>query len=239
MAEVNGAGPEQSMADTQPFKSQNESSTQPGADPTNHNFPPPQADSSFTKRPRDARLLHMVLANYGVSAYQERVPLQLMDFAYRYTSSTLQDALHFMAESYGSTGPSTGSGKDKANSDPSGVTLSSLRLSIASRTHYQYNPTLPKEFYAEIAQERNRMALPPVSREFGMRLPPDQYCLTGTGWDLKEEFDEEMEDTDQVQEGETAVREEDMEDDGADEGDDECGRMEDLFGADNEGEMEE
>ena len=238
MTEVNSAGPEHNTTDTQPSSNQNELSTQFAADSVNHNVPS-QTDSGLSKRPRDARLLHMVLANYGVSAYQERVPLQLMDFAYRYTSSTLQDALHFMSEGYGTTGPGPGPGKAAAHNDLSTVTLSSLRLSIASRTHYQFNPTLPKEFYTEIAQERNRVALPPVSRDWGMRLPPEQYCLTGVGWDLKEEFDEEMVETDETMEGDPEVKEEVMEEDEGDDEDEGAGRMEDLFGNDNDGEMEE
>ena len=238
MAEVNGGGTEDNTADTQNSSNQVEPSTQP-ADPNTHNFSPSQTDSGLAKRPRDARLLHMVLANYGVSAYQERVPLQLMDFAYRYTSSTLQDALHFTSEGYGTAGPGSGSGKAAAHNDLSGITISSLRLSIASRTHYQFNPTLPKEFYGEIAQERNRVALPPVSREWGMRLPPEQFCLTGVGWDLKEEFDEEMEDGGETREGDMALKEEDMEEGAADDGNEEVGRIEDLFGSNDDGEMEE
>ena len=235
MVEPNGTGPENDIADSQ---LSNQNIQPPAQDPVSRSFSPSQLDGGLSKRPRDARLLHMVLANYGVTGYQERVPLQLMDFAYRYTSSTLQDALHFTAEGYGTTGSGTGSGKAAPHNDLSGITLSSLRLSIASRTHYQFNPTLPKEFYSEIAQERNRVALPPVSREWGMRLPPEQFCLTGVGWDLKEEFDEEMEDVDDGKEGEMALREEDGEDEGGNE-DEEPGRLEDLFGNDNDEEMEE
>ena len=238
MAEVNGGGPDQDTVGSQASKNQTEPSTQPVADTTNHSFPP-QSDSGSAKRPRDARVLHMILASYGVNAYQERVPLQLMDFAYRYTSSILQDSLHLMAESYGTTGSSAGSNKDKSSGDSSGVTLSAIRLSTASRTHYQFNPSLPKEFYIETAQERNRIALPPVSREWGARLPPEQYCLTGTGWDLKEEYDEDMEDTNEGRDAEITSKEDGIEVEDADEGDDEGGRMEDLFGADNDGDMEE
>lgn len=39
--------------------------------------------SAGTRKPRDARIIHLILASMGVSAYQERVPLMLMDFAYR------------------------------------------------------------------------------------------------------------------------------------------------------------
>jgi len=240
MVEVNGAISEGNAADPQPAIDQNEPSSQPPADPIDSNLPLiSQMDNGLSKRPRDARLLHMVLANYGVTAYQDRVPLQLMDFAYRYTSSTLQDALHFTSEGYGTAAPGATSGKAAAQNDLSGITLSSLRLSIASRTHYQFNPTLPKEFYSEFAQDRNRIALPPVSREWGMRLPPEQYCLTGTAWDLKEEFDEEMEDANDASEGDASMREEGVEDDGEGNEEEDVGRMEDLFGNVNDGEMEE
>lgn len=151
-------------------------------------------DNGLSRRPRDSRLLHMILANLGVTAYQERVPLQLMDFAYRFTSTTLQDALHLMSESQGSGGYPPGAGRgagSAANNDLSSVTLASLKLSIESRTHYQFSPTLPKELYQELSQERNRVALPAAGRDWGLRLPPEQFCLTGVGWALKDEWDSE------------------------------------------------
>lgn len=153
---------------------------------------------------------------------------------YSILTVNLRDALHFVSEGYGTSDRGTGSGKAAAQNDLSSITLSALRLSIASRTHYQFNPTLPKEFYNDIAQEKNRVGLPPVSKDWGMRLPPEQYCLTGTGWNLREEWDEEAEEI------EDAVKEERMEDvdgeggegeDGVDE--EGGGRMEDIFGEGN------
>ena len=242
MAETNGAGSGiNAAADSQSVMDQNEPSSQPAAEANNAPLPHSSyTDDGLSKRPRDARLLHMVLANYGVSAYQERVPLQLMDFAYRYTASTLQDALNFTSEGYGSTGPGTGSGKAAAHNDLSGITLAALRLSIASRTHYQFNPTLPKEFYNEIAQDRNRIALPPVAKDYGLRLPPEQYCLTGVGWDLKEEFDAEDEEMEETMEGDILVKADGVDEDDEGEGaDEDGGRMEDVFGTDNnDAEME-
>ena len=186
-------------------------------------------DSGLSKRPRDARLIHMILANLGVTAYQERVPLQLMDFAYRYTSSILQDALHLTSESYGTAGLGGGKSTSNAASEMNSITLSSLRLSIASRTHYQFNPILPKEFYHELATERNRVALPPVGKDWGIRLPPEKYCLTGVGWGLKEEWDSDEEaEVEHKDDGEEMMLGEndgiDIEEEAADE------RMEDFFG---------
>ncbi|KAF7117072.1 hypothetical protein CNMCM5793_005756 [Aspergillus hiratsukae] len=223
-------------------------------------------DSGKSRRPRDVRLIHMLLASLGVTAYQERVPLQLLDFAYRYTSGVLQDAVHLATEGYaGATdaGPSS-RGPVEVNS----VTLPALRLSIASRLHYQFQTGLPKEFLMDVAAERNRVALPGASRGFdagqaksvsaanqsvimaGMRLPPERFCLTGTGWNMKDEWDsegeEEVEDAAQTglgQEERTVgggVKDEGDEDMG--EGDDEDGKMEDIFGEDTamgEGEGDE
>lgn len=216
-------------------------------------------DTGKSRRPRDARLIHMLLASLGVTAYQERVPLQLMDFAYRYTSSVLQDAVHLATEGYaGATGnpgePGATTSGPRGPLEVNTVTLPALRLSIASRLHYQFQPGLPKEFLMDIAAERNRIALPGSSRALdagggkgayspvimgGMRLPPERFCLTGVGWNLKEgwesEGEEDMEDAEQTQEGAAGrgaaaaeAKEEDVE--GAE--DEEDGKMEDIFGDD-------
>jgi transcription initiation factor TFIID subunit 9B len=178
-------------------------------------------DDGLARRPRDARLIHMLLANAGISSYQERVPLQLMDFAYRYTTSTLQDALHLSTEAYNP--PTT---KASSAADLSGITLPGLRLSIASRTHYQYAPVLPKEFYLETASEKNKVGLPAVGKDSGGRLPPEKYCLTGVNWALRAEWDSDGSEHD-GEEGEIrGGREVEMEE--ADGEEDE--KMEDFFG---------
>ncbi len=228
MAEVDGA--------TDGARSRQDASATQNPNPTNNaalSQIQSAADSGLRKRPRDTRLIHIFLANLGVTAYQERVPLQLMDFAYRYTSSTLQDALHLTSEGYGSSshGQTTGRGTAAANhNDMSSVSLSSLRLSIASRTHYQFNPNLPKEFYQDIAQERNRVALPAVDRDWGLRLPPEQYCLTGEGWNLKDEWDAEFDEKNDPVSADQTIVDDAMEHEENSEGEDENGRMEDIFG---------
>lgn len=232
MAETNGAGAATDLNTSAPTQasSQNESQNQANLSKTNASV---STDDGLGRRPRDSRLLHTVLANLGVTSYQERVPLQLLDFAYRFTSSTLQDALHLTSEGYGAQPSGTGKG---TNNDMSAVSLSSLRLSIESRTHYQFSPTLSKEFYHEIAQERNQVQLPPVGKDLGLRLPPEQYCLTGVGWKLKDEWNVE----DQQEEGvggddlDQAMMDpgDNQDEDEAEDGNE---RMEDIFGEDVNG----
>jgi len=165
---------------------------QPNTQLSNGTFPPTSLqDAGTSKRPRDARLIHMILANMGVHVYTERVPLQLLDFAYRYTSSILSDA-----QSYEPPLPTQAAGSKKrtANADDeSGVSLNALRTAVAARAAGQFNNSLPKEFLADVAAERNRIALPRVEREFGIRLPPERYCFTGAGWGVRERWEEEVE----------------------------------------------
>lgn len=68
-------------------------------------------------------------------------------------------------------------------------------MSVASRINHQFNTALPKEFLLDIAQERNKIALPTVGKEFGVRLPPEKYSLTGINWDLAETREDWMDDS--------------------------------------------
>ncbi|KAI5300101.1 GMP synthase (glutamine-hydrolyzing) [Ascosphaera pollenicola] len=226
-------------------------------------------DDGKSRRPRDVRLMHMLLASQGVTAYQERVPLQLLDFAYRYTSATLQDAVYLVTEGYsgeaaggaGRGGEGGGGSSSKViHHDVNSVSLAAVRMSIASRLHYQFQPSLPKEFLLEMAAERNRVVLPgavrgadvggvpptPTSNSVlmgGIRLPPERFCQTGVGWDMNEEWESEGEEeveADQKKEGEATggegketkkEKEEDEDEDMMDD-DDGDGRMEDIFGDD-------
>ena len=233
-------------------------STPPASDLPSNNQPPstlkpdpsaPQTslqDDGQSKRPRDARLIHLVLSSLGIHSYQERVPLQLLDFAYRYTSSVLSDSLRLSAEGYtaqNERGAGRGRGGAGAGGEGGGITVTALRQAIASRTGYTFQGALPKEFMLEQAQERNRVALPKVERGYGVLLPPEKYCLTGVGWGLKDEWDSEEEVVEEGDGGAGGGEEEDDETMGGmdaavgdeDEEEEGAGRMEDVFGEDGGG----
>ena len=159
-------------------------------------YPPTSLlDTGTTKRPRDARLIHLLLANMGVTAYTERVPLQLLDFAYRYTSGVLTDALGYEPPVPSSLPAGEKKKRDNTAAEE-GVSLNALRTSVAGRASMMggsvgHGGGLSKEFLSEIASERNRVALPRVEREFGIRLPPERYCFTGVGWGVREAWEGE------------------------------------------------
>jgi transcription initiation factor TFIID subunit 9B len=197
------------------------------------------ADTGDSKRPRDARLIHLVLSSLGIHSYQERVPLQLLDFAYRYTSSVLSDSLRLSAEGYQGAERGAG-GRRGAGGDDGAITVTALRQAIASRTGYNFQAggALPKEFMLEQAAERNRVALPKVERSYGVQLPPEKYCLTGTGWSLRDEWDSE-EEVPSRPNGIGVTGREDARmggmDCAMDEDEEGMGRMEDVFGEDANG----
>lgn len=210
------------------------------------------ADDGESKRPRDARLIHLVLSSLGIHSYQERVPLQLLDFAYRYTSSVLSDSLRLSSEGYqGAAERNAGGRRGGGGGDDSTINVTALRQAIASRTgyHFQSSGALPKEYMLDQALERNRVALPRVERGYGVQLPPEKYCLTGVGWGLRDEWDSEEEmdaATEGKQNGVKSAEQDDEEMGGLDQaGEDEdeegTGRMEDVFGEEGGGDtaMEE
>lgn len=133
--------------------------------------------------PRDVRLLHLILASMGVTSYQDRVPLQLMDFAYRFTHGVLQDALLYNDHAHSAT-TTTPAGLGPAHVP---LTTEDVRLAVASRVNYQFKPAPPKELLLELAQEKNRKPLPAVQEQWGLRLPPEKYCLTAKEWTFEEE----------------------------------------------------
>lgn len=112
-------------------------------------------------KPRDTRLMHLLLSSLNVPSYEENVPLQLLTFAHQYVHSALTDAQTF---------------QDHRNAKE--MEASDVKLAIASKMNHSFKGAPPKEFLLELAGERNRRALPSVNAGYGLRLPPEKYCLT-------------------------------------------------------------
>ncbi|KAK9379481.1 uncharacterized protein V2V93DRAFT_373907 [Kockiozyma suomiensis] len=134
------------------------------------------SDELGSSTPRDARVLHLILAAQGIAHYHERVPLQLMDFAFRYSASVLEDALLYSDHA--------------AATASSSLSVEDVRLAVAARLNHQFRPSPPKELLLELAHERNRRPLPHIATSSTVRLPPEKYCLTAKDWDIDEELAE-------------------------------------------------
>ncbi|KAI0383997.1 TFIID-31kDa-domain-containing protein [Hypomontagnella monticulosa] len=179
--------------------------------------PPASPAPTHAPRPRDARTIELLLTSQGVTSFDQRVPLLLLDFAYRHTSSVLSDAIHLSTDPYTSHAgakPSASSGA--APSAPSThdavITTSAINTAIASRQAFQFRGGAggvvggggaSKDWLQELARERNKVALPRIpANEWGMRLPNERFVLSGTGWGLRDEWggdggEDEEEDSDE------------------------------------------
>ncbi|PNY24546.1 Uncharacterized protein TCAP_05526 [Tolypocladium capitatum] len=215
--------------------------------------PVTQPTAASDPRPRDARLVELLLTSQGVTAYEQRVPLLLLDFAYRHTSSILNDALHLAGDPHvtqAGAKPSAASGATATAPGEAPITANAVKLAISARLSYQFRGGsagggISKEFMQELARERNKISLPKiVPNEWGVRLPSERFVLSGTSWGLKDMWDGdegegEDEDEDQphgadLMEGIEGPEPEDVGGDGV-----EGGTVDDVFGDDVDEEMAE
>ncbi|KAI1209256.1 TFIID-31kDa-domain-containing protein [Annulohypoxylon truncatum] len=204
--------------------STNNTATQPGAAnaaPQQQQQTPSSPTPSHAPRPRDARTIELLLTSQGVTSFDQRVPLLLLDFAYRHASSVLSDAIHLSTDPYTSHAGSKPSGSSGAAPSAPGVTdavvsPNAINLAIASRQSFQFRGGAggaaggggaSKDWLQELARERNKVALPRVlANEWGVRLPNERFVLGGQGWGLKDHWEGE---------GGDDSEDEDMEEDGS------------------------
>ncbi|KAI1405417.1 TFIID-31kDa-domain-containing protein [Hypoxylon fuscum] len=169
-------------------------------------------------RPRDSRTIELLLNSQGVTSFEPRVPLFILDFAYRHTSSILSDALHLSTDPYTTHAGARPSGQSGAV--PSApelkdavITTNAINLAIASRQSFQFRGGATrgaggggasKEWLQEVARERNRVALPRVlANEWGSRLPNERFVTGGRRWGLKDQWGiDQSQDEDEDEESE-------------------------------------
>ncbi|KAI3340040.1 transcription initiation factor IID, 31kD subunit-domain-containing protein [Ustulina deusta] len=214
------SGPSQSQTQPQSQPTQNTTTsggsttapnTQPTAPAAGPSQPAPSSPTTATQepRPRDARTMELLLTSQGVTSFDNRVPLLLLDFAYRHTSSILNDALHLSGDPYASHAGAKPSGSSGAvpMAPPGGdaaVSTNAVNIAIASRQAYQFRGGsgggggvgggvggggASKEWLQELARERNKVALPRIlAYEWGVRLPNERFVLSGQGWGLRDDW---------------------------------------------------
>ena len=173
-----------------------------------------------------------------------------MDFAYRHTSSVLNDALHLSGDPYVTQAGSKASASSGATAPPPGdatVSANAVKLAIGARLSYQFRGGsagggISKEYMQELSRERNKIALPKiVPNEWGIRLPSERFVLTGTSWGLRDIWDEADDDDEEEaggdHSGDAMEGIQGPDDAGGEEP--EGGTVEDVFGDDVDAEMAE
>lgn len=141
--------------------------------------------------PRDVKLLHLLFAANSIDAYEDHVPLQLMDFAHRYTVSMLKDAVVYSDHGNMSNLTMTNAGNTGAADKL--ISVDDIKLASKARLDYQFRNAQTRELFLELANEKNKKPLPNCIPSFGVRLPPEKYCFTGRDLELDEELKYEEE----------------------------------------------
>uniref|UniRef100_A0A8C9QS06 Transcription initiation factor TFIID subunit 9 n=1 Tax=Spermophilus dauricus TaxID=99837 RepID=A0A8C9QS06_SPEDA len=109
--------------------------------------------------PKDAQMMAQILKDMGITEYEPRVINQMLEFAFQYVTTILDDAKIYSSHA------------KKAILDADDV-----RLAIQCGRFF---------FLLDIARQRNQTPLPLIKPYSGPRLPPDRYCLTAPNYRLK------------------------------------------------------
>ncbi|XP_054244642.1 transcription initiation factor TFIID subunit 9B isoform X1 [Indicator indicator] len=128
----------------------------------------PAKMASPKSAPKDAQVMAQILKDMGITEYEPRVINQMLEFAYRYVTTILEDAKIY-----------------SSHAKKSSVDADDVRLAIQCRTDQSFTSPPPRDFLLDIARQKNQTPLPLIKPYSGPRLPPDRYCLTAPNYRLK------------------------------------------------------
>ncbi|GLE10896.1 hypothetical protein PINS_up023168 [Pythium insidiosum] len=117
-------------------------------------------ESDETVLPLDVVAMKELLASMGAERHEPRVVSQLHEFVHRYVTEILVDAQEYSLFANKTT-----------------VDVDDVRLAIASRLNHHHTNVPSRELLIELAEKRNSLPLPPISNEYGVRLPPPELQL--------------------------------------------------------------
>ncbi|XP_035585200.1 transcription initiation factor TFIID subunit 9-like [Zalophus californianus] len=117
---------------------------------------------------KDAQMMAQILKDMGITEYEPRVINQMLEFAFRYVTTILDDAKIYSSHAKKAT-----------------VDADDVRLAIQCRADQSFTSPPPRDFLLDIARQRNQTPLPLIKPYSDPRLPPDRYCLTAPNYRLK------------------------------------------------------
>ncbi|XP_057515383.1 transcription initiation factor TFIID subunit 9-like [Amaranthus tricolor] len=117
--------------------------------------------------PRDAKIVKSLLRSMGVEEHEPRVVHQFLELWYRYVVDILTDAQVY----------SEYAGKDTIDSDDT-------KLAIQSKANSSFSQPPPREFFLEMARNKNKTPLPKTFGGAGIPLPPEEDTLISPNYQL-------------------------------------------------------
>lgn len=118
--------------------------------------------------PKDAQVIMSIMKDMGITDYEPKVINQLLEFTYRYVTCILDDSKVYANHA-----------KKKF------IDLDDVRLAVKMQLERSFTNPPPRDVLLHLAQDKNKIPLPFVKPNNGLRLPPDRYCLNSTNYRLK------------------------------------------------------
>ncbi|TBU10271.1 subunit 9 of transcription initiation factor IID [Hamiltosporidium tvaerminnensis] len=112
--------------------------------------------------PRDAKVVSLILRSLGIEECEPKVIIQLLEFAYKYSTEILLDAVLY-AE----------------HANRKNVTSVDIKLSLQTKVGRHFVPPPPKQYMNEIAVTVNSRPLLMYEDEILLQVPPAKLALFG------------------------------------------------------------
>lgn len=123
--------------------------------------------SSENLAPRDAKVISMILRSLGIEECEPKVIIQLLEFAYKYTTDVLEDALLFAKHT----------GRAQINT-------SDVKLALQTKVGRHFVPPPPRQYLTEIAMTVNSKPLTIPDGENLIRVPPPSSALLNLDYEV-------------------------------------------------------
>ncbi|KMZ62302.1 Transcription initiation factor TFIID subunit [Zostera marina] len=118
--------------------------------------------------PKDARIIKFILKSMGVEKYEPRVIWQFLELSYRYVKEVLSDAQIY-----------------SNHASKSSIDVDDVKLAIQNSTNSIVSPQLPShDILIELAKSKNKLPLPKLIGNGGMRILPEQDTLINPNYQL-------------------------------------------------------
>eukprot|EP01135_Chromosphaera_perkinsii_P001640 Nk52_evm17s208 gene=Nk52_evmTU17s208 len=111
--------------------------------------------------PRDVRVMCAILKSMGAEDFEPKVVNQLLEFTHRYVTEVFADSMSYCV-----------------HANKQSVDVEDVKLAIQSKVDHSFSAPPPREFLMELAEKHNKTPLPLIGDSFGIRLPPERFCLT-------------------------------------------------------------
>jgi transcription initiation factor TFIID subunit 9B len=117
--------------------------------------------------PRDAKIISVILRSLGIEECEPKVITQLLEFAYKYTTDVLEDALLFAG-----------------HCNRSSINMNDVKLSLQTKVGKHFVPPPPRQYLSDIAVSVNSKPLTSFEGESLLKVPPSSLALMNLDYEV-------------------------------------------------------